>query len=76
MTLANRYTRYLGVDMLTDSLVTATRAGRNVAAFLREIRENNEIMLQRDPESMKQKAFGVETRTPVAGVEGPSKSTT
>ena len=55
--------------MLTDPLVTTIRAGRNVAAFLREIRENNEIMLQRDPESMKQKAFGVETRTPVAGVE-------
>ena len=59
--------------MLTDSLVTAVRAGRNVAAFLREIRENNEIMLQRDAESMKQKAFGVETRTPVEGVEGSSK---
>ena len=73
--LADEYKRYLGVDVLTDSLVTTIRAGRNVAAFLREIRENNEIMLQRDPESMKQKAFGVETRTPVAGVEGSSKRT-
>ena len=64
------------MDVLTDSLISTIRAGRSVAAFLREIRENNEIMLQRDPESMKQKAFGVETRTPVPGVEGSSKRTT
>ena len=56
--------------MLIDSLVTTIRRGGNIAAFLREAREDNEIMLQRDPESMKQKAFGVETRNPVAG---PSK---
>ena len=74
--LADKSKRYLGVDVLIDSLVTTIRAGRNVEAFLREIRENNEIMLQRDPERMKQKAFGVETRTPVvAGVEGSSKRT-
>ena len=73
--LADKSKRYLGVDVLTDSLVTTIRTGRNVEAFLREIRENNEIMLQRDPESMKQKAFGVETRTPVVGVEGYSKRT-
>ena len=73
--LADKSKRYLGVDVLTDSLVTTIRTGRNVEAFLREIRENNEIMLQRDPESMKQKAFGVETRTPVVGVEGSSKRT-
>ena len=49
------------------------RTGGNVAAFLRQTRKNNKIMLQRDPESMKQKAFGVETRTPGAEVAGPSK---
>ena len=52
--------------MLIDSLVTTIGRGGNIAAFLREAREDNEIMLQRDPESMKQKAFGVETRNPVA----------
>lgn len=56
--------------MLIDSLMTTIRSSGNVTAFLREAREDNEIMLQRDPESMKQKAFGVETRTPVVG---PSK---
>lgn len=71
--LADVVGRYLGVDVLVDSLVTAIRKGHDVGAFLREIRENNEIMLQRDPESMKQKAFGVETRNPVEGVAGPSK---
>ena len=52
--------------MLIDSLLTTIRTGRNVAAFLRQTRENNEIMIQRDPESMKQKAFGIETPTPIA----------
>lgn len=56
--------------MLVDSLAAAIRKGRNVPSFLREIRENNEIMLQRDPESMKQKAFGIETPSPVAGPAG------
>ena len=56
--------------MLIDSLMTTIRSSGNIAAFLREAREDNEIMLQRDPECMKQKAIGVETRTPVAG---PSK---
>ena len=57
--------------MLIDSLLTTIRTGGNVAAFLRQTRENNEIMLQRDPESMKQKAFGIDTPNPVAG---PSNS--
>lgn len=57
--------------MLIDSLFTTIRSDGNVAAFLRQTRENNEIMLQRDPESMKQKAFGIETPNPTAG---PSSS--
>ena len=57
--------------MLIDSLLTTIRTGGNVKAFLRQTRENNEIMLQRDPESMKQKAFGIETPNPTAG---PSNS--
>ena len=60
--------------MLIESLMATIRKGGDVAAFLRQTRENNEIMLQRDPESMKQKAFGVETRSPgVEEVAGPSK---
>lgn len=59
--------------MLTDSLIATIRERGDVAAFLRQTRENNEIMLQRDPESMKQKAFGVETRTSSTGNVGPSK---
>ena len=36
--------------------------------FLRDIRENNEIILQLEtPERMEQNAFGAETRIPVAG---------
>ena len=68
--------RYLGVDVLIDSLIASIHKHGDVAAFLRETRESNEIMLQRDPESMKQKAFGVETRAPVARVAGPSKIST
>ena len=63
--------RYLGVDVLIDSLLATIRTNRNVTAFLRQTHENNEIMLQRDPESMKQKAFGIETPNPKAG---PSNS--
>ena len=59
--------------MLVDSLITTIRDRGNVAAFLRQTREGNEIMLQRDPESMKQKAFAVETRNSPAGMAGPSK---
>ncbi len=53
--------------MLIDSLLATIRTDRNVAGFLRQTRENNEIMLQRDPESMKQKAFGIETPNPMVG---------
>ncbi|KAL8951744.1 MAG: hypothetical protein Q9222_002294 [Ikaeria aurantiellina] len=62
---------YLGVDILTDSLVTSIRKGDDIEVFLRRTREGNEIMLQRDPESMKQKAFGIDTLTPL---ERPAKS--
>ena len=68
--LADHQGRYLGADVLIDSLMTTIRSSGNITAFLREAREDKEIMLQRDPESMKQKAFGVETRSLVAG---PSK---
>ncbi len=59
--------------MLIDSLIATIRTEGDVTAFLRQTREGNEIMLQRDPESMKQKAFGIETRNPVTEAAGPSK---
>ncbi|KAL8711190.1 MAG: hypothetical protein Q9220_004335 [cf. Caloplaca sp. 1 TL-2023] len=55
---------YLGVDVLIDSLVAVIHEKEDIERFLRRTREGNEIMLQRDPESMKQKAFGVDTLTP------------
>ncbi len=48
---------YLAVDVHIESLLETIRARRDIADFLRNTRENNEIMLQRDPESMKQKVF-------------------
>jgi len=62
---------YLAVDVHIDSLLETIRARRDIAAFLRTTRENNEIMLQRDPESMKQKVF-----IPTAVGSTPSASTT
>ncbi len=70
---ADNRRRYLGVDVLIDSLIATIRTNGDVPASLRQTLEDNEIMLQRDPESMKQKAFGIETRNPVTEGAGPSK---
>lgn len=53
---------YLAVDVHIESLLETIRGRRDIPTFLRITRENNEIMLQRDPESMKQKIF-----IPIAG---------
>ena len=50
--------RYLAVDMFIDSTVGALRDGTPIGGHLAYIRENSEIMMQRDPEIMKQKTFG------------------
>ena len=50
--------RYLAVDMFIDSTVEALRDGTPIGGHLAYIRENSEIMMQRDPEIMKQKTFG------------------
>ena len=55
---ANIRCRYLAVDMFVDSTVEAIRDGVPIGEHLADIRENSEIMMQRDPEIMKQKNFG------------------
>ena len=50
--------RYLAVDMFIDSTVEALRDGIPIGGYLAYIKENSEIMMQRDPEIMKQKYFG------------------
>ena len=56
--------RYLAVDMFIDSTVEALRDGIPIGAYLAYIRENSEIMMQRDPEIMKQKNFGPNVPNP------------
>ena len=50
--------RYLAVDMFIESIIDAVRDGTPIGVYLAYIRENSEIMMQRDPEIMKQKNFG------------------
>ena len=50
--------RYLAADMFIDSAVQFMRTQpthRELEAHIREIRESSEVMMQRDPEIMKQK---------------------
>ena len=56
--------RYLAVDMFIDSTVEALRDGTPIGGYLAYIRENSEIMMQRDPEIMKQKNFGPNVPNP------------
>ena len=58
--------RYLAVDMFIDSTVDALRDGTPIGVHLRYIRENSEIMMQRDPEIMKRKNFGPNVPDPEA----------
>ena len=44
--------------MFIDSIAKVILDGGDLIAHLREIRENNEVMMQRDPEIMKQKRIG------------------
>ena len=53
--------------MFIDSAVEALRDGVSIGAYLSHIRENSEIMMQRDPEIMKQKQFGPNVPDPEAG---------
>ena len=50
--------RYLAVDMFIDSTIDAIRDGMPIGDYLIYICENSEILMQRDPEIMKQKTFG------------------
>ncbi|KAL8829683.1 MAG: hypothetical protein Q9170_006070 [Blastenia crenularia] len=59
---------YLGVDVIIGSLLITFRKGIDI--ILRRTREDNKIMLQIDPESMKQKAFGIDTLTPLEQAAG------
>ena len=61
--------RYLAVDMFIESIIDAVRDGTPIGVYLRYIRENSEIMMQRDPEIMKQKTFG-----PNVPISEPSSS--
>ena len=56
--------RYLAVDMFIDSTIDVIRDGTPIGAYLAYIRENSEIMMQRDPEIMKQKNFGPNVPNP------------
>ncbi|KAK0512956.1 hypothetical protein JMJ35_004973 [Cladonia borealis] len=49
---------YLAMDMFIDSTIDAIRDDIPIGDYLVYIRENSEIMMQRDPEIMKQKNFG------------------
>lgn len=44
--------------MFIDSIIDAIRDGTPIGDYLTYIRDNSEIMMQRDPEIMKQKTFG------------------
>ena len=44
--------------MFIDSTIDAIRDGTPIGDYLVYIRDNSEIMMQRDPEIMKQKNFG------------------
>lgn len=52
--------------MFIDSTVEALRDGVPIGAYLAYILENSEIMMQRDPEIMKQKNFGPNVPDPEA----------
>ena len=61
--------------MLIDCVVDAIHEGKPIGNLLRRIREDSEIMLQRDPEIMKQKRLGINVpRTEVADSQDPSFS--
>ncbi len=51
--------------MFINSTVDAIRDGTPIGNYLAYIRENSEIMMQRDPEIMKQKNFGPNEPNPV-----------
>ena len=61
---ANVHCRYLAVDNFLDSVVEAIRDGIPIGDYLAYIRENSEIMMQRDPEIMKQKNLGPNVPNP------------
>lgn len=44
--------------MFIDSLRDVIRSNGDIKAHLRYIKENSEVMMQRDPEIMKQKRLG------------------
>ena len=50
--------------MFIDSTVDALRDGTPISVYLSYIRDNSEIMMQRDPEIMKQKNFGPNVPNP------------
>ena len=66
--VANENCRYLAVDMFTDSVLKFIRTCQNLGdidVHLNEIRESSDVMMQRDPEIMKQKRMAAQA--PEAG---------
>ena len=56
--------RYLAVDMFVDSIIDAIHDGIPIGNYLAYIRDNSEIMMQRDAEIIKQKHFGPNVPNP------------
>ena len=56
---ANSEYRYLAVDVLIDSVIDAIKNGIPVGQHLQSMKEDSEIMLQRDPDVLIQKRLGI-----------------
>ena len=53
--------------MFVDSIFAAIQENQDMVFYLRYMGENSEVMVQRDPEIMKQKQLGNNAQTDVAG---------